>query len=279
MTSEAHEKSRALWDEMAGGWDRTRDFMWGTTHQVAEWLVENVQPREGDTLLDLAGGPGENGFLAARRVGPSGKVIETDFAPEMVAAARRRAEELGLTNVETRVLDAQQMDIQDDEVDGIICRWGFMLMQDPDSALKECRRVLKTDRRLAFSVWAGPEKNVWVTVTGMTMKQMGFDPPGDPFGPGGMFSMSDSRRIHELLAGAGFKNIEMEEMPVAWRYESFDHAWSFMTELAGAIASAVKTLPASEVGKLRAALEENVQPYMTDKGLVLNGTTINAVAS
>ena len=142
MSDDAREQSRAVWNDMAGGWDRNREFMWRTTRHVAEWLVDHADPSTGDTLLDLAGGPGSNGFLAAERVGPSGKVIETDFAPDMVEVARRRAEELGLDNVETRVLDAERMDLDDNSVDSIICRWGFMLMLDPQAALNECRRVL-----------------------------------------------------------------------------------------------------------------------------------------
>src|SRR5918994_1010841 len=95
-----------------------------------------------------------------------------------------RATRLGLENVDNRVLDAEQMDLDDDSVDGIICRWGFMLMLRPEMALSECRRVLKDGRRIALSVWAGPERNPWVTVTGMTMVQLGYQPGGDPFDPG-----------------------------------------------------------------------------------------------
>ncbi|MCA1706830.1 MAG: class I SAM-dependent methyltransferase [Actinobacteria bacterium] len=276
---EAREKSLAVWDEMASGWERNRDLMWRLTRHVAEWLVENVQPQEGDTILDLAGGPGENGLLAAARVGPSGKIIETDFAPQMVDVAQRRAAELGVTNVETQVLDAENMDLGDDSVDGIICRWGFMLMIDPQTALKECRRVLKDGRRIALSVWGPPEKNPWVTVTGMTMMQLGFQPGGDPFGPGGMFSLSQHDIIQELLQNAGFTDITIEEMAVDWKYESFDHAWEFITEVAGALATAVKELPPDDVAKLRTALEENAQGYRTDSGLTFPGLTINVAAS
>jgi ubiquinone/menaquinone biosynthesis C-methylase UbiE len=279
MVGDAHEKSRALWDEMAPGWERNRDYMWDTTRHVAEWLVEHVEPRPGDVLLDIAGGPGDGGFLAAQRVGPSGRVIETDFAPEMVATAKRRAAELGLENVETRVLDAQKMDLADDSVDGIICRWGFMLMLDPKQALAECRRVLKDGRKLALSVWATPDKNPWVTVSGMTMMQLGHQPSGDPFGPGGIFSMADPGTVRTYLEDAGFTALTIEELPVEWTHASFDRAWEFMREVAGPIAAAVKELPAEEVAELRTALEANVQPYGTDEGFSLPGVTINAVAS
>ena len=279
MVEEAHEKSRAVWDEMAAGWERNREFMWNTTRHVAEWLVENVQAEKGDTILDLAGGPGDNGFLAAERVGPPGKVIETDFAPKMVETARRRAAKLGLDNVESSVLDAEKMDFADDSVDGIICRWGFMLMLDPQSALNECRRVLKDGGRLAVSVWGGPEKNPWLTVTGMTMKQLGHQPSSDPFGPGGMFSMADHDTIRSMLSEADFTDITIEEIPVDWTYGSFTEAWDFMTQVAGAIATLVEELPPDEIEKLRSAFERNVQTYRTDAGITLPGVTINVSAS
>lgn len=279
MADDPRTKSRDLWDDMAAGWELYRDFMWKTTSHVATWLVDNVRPVEGATILDLAGGPGENGFLVAERVGSTGHVIETDFAPGMVDVAARRVAELGLNNVETKVLDAEKMDLDDDSVDGIICRWGFMLMIDPRSAMKECRRVLKDGKRLALSVWGGPEKNPWVTVTGMTMVQLGYQPGGDPFGPGGMFSMAEHDTIRSMLNEAGFADVTIEEMPVNWNYGSFEEAWNFWTTVAGAIAALVKQLDDDETARLRAALEEAVEPFRSEAGITLPGVTINAVAS
>jgi SAM-dependent methyltransferase len=279
MTIEAHEKSKATWDAMAPGWEEYRDYMWKTTRHVAEWLVDNVDAKPGDTILDLAGGPGENGFLAAERVGDDGKVIETDFAPQMVDVAQRRVKDLGLSTVENRVLNAEDMDLADDSVDGIICRWGFMLMQDPASAMAECRRVLKDGRRMTLSVWGGPEKNPWVTVTGMTMVQLGHQPSGDPFGPGGMFSLADHDTLRKMLNTAGFDTVEIEEMPVDWPHASFEAGWHFMTRVAGAIAAAVKEFPPDEVERLRTALMENLEPFRTGDGYSTPGVTINAVVS
>ena len=280
MSASEQRDTLAVWDDMAPGWDRHSEFMWKTTRHVGEWLVEHVGPRDGDVILDLAGGPGDNGFLAADRVGASGKVIETDFAPRMVEVARRRAAERGLSNVEARVLDAQEMDLADDSVDGIVCRWGFMLMPDSAAALRESRRVLKEGRRLAFSVWAGPEHNPWVTVTGMTLMQMGHEPRNDPFGPGGMFSLADHGTIRSLVAGAGCADATIEEMPVQWEFASFDQSWEFMTQVAGALAAVVRELPDEQVAELRARLEENENAFRTESGaLSFPGLTINVVAS
>lgn len=280
MVDDAREKSRETWDQMAPGWERHREYMWRTTRHVAEWLVEQVRPQPGDVILDLAGGVGDNGFLAAERVGESGKVIVIDFAPQMVEIARRRAADAGLSNVETMVLDAERMELADDSVDGIVCRWGFMLMHDPGAAAKECRRVLKDGGHLALSVWAGPEKNPWVTTTGMTMMQLGHETPSDPFGPGGMFSLADHDAIRSLLTGAGFTDVVVEEMAVEWRHESFAESWEFTTQVAGALASLVKELPPDKLEEFRAALEANEERFRTDDGgLALPGTTVNAAAS
>ena len=279
MAEKTKAESRAIWDEMAPGWDRYSEYMRERTQHVTQWLVDRVQPGAGDTILDLAGGPGDNGFLAAQRVGPNGKVIVTDFAPEMVAVAQKRASDLGLTNVETRVLDAEKMDLEDDTVDGIVCRWGFMLMLDPQTALDECRRVLKDGRRLALSVWGPPEANPWVTVIGMTIMELGHQPGGDPFGPGGMFSLADPDKIRTMLLDAGFSDVSVEDMPVAWHFGSFDESWDFTTQVAGALAALVKELPEDEVGRLRTALEKNLEPYRDGSGISLPGVTLNASAT
>src|SRR6188472_113937 len=102
---------------MAAGWDGRRQWMWEGSRAVGEWLVDALDPRPGDTVLELAAGTGETGFLAAARVGDEGKLISTDFAPNMVEASRAEAERLDLENVEHRTLDAEDMDLPDSTID------------------------------------------------------------------------------------------------------------------------------------------------------------------
>ncbi|MGI9316535.1 MAG: class I SAM-dependent methyltransferase, partial [bacterium] len=154
---EFRRASKNVWEKMAEGWDVNREYMWETSKPVGEWLVEKLAPRDGQTLLELAAGVGDTGFVAAGLIGAEGCLISTDFAPSMVDGARRRADELGITNAEFRVMDAENMDLYTESVDGVLCRWGYMLMSDPGAAFKETRRVLRPGGRLCFSVFAGPE--------------------------------------------------------------------------------------------------------------------------
>jgi SAM-dependent methyltransferase len=241
-------------------------------------LVDKLDPQPGDTILDIAAGPGDTGFVAAGLVGDEGKLISTDFAEEMVAAARSRAEKLGVSNVEFKTLDAEKMDLPDDHVNGVLCRWGFMLMLDPAAALAETRRVLRPDGRLAFSVWGGPAENPWVTLMGIVLTQRGTPPQGDPWGPGGMFSLSDHAHIDELVRAAGYEDVTLEDMAVEWAFEDFDGFWSFQSELAGAIAALLEGLDPTEVAEVRKDAEVAAQPFRSGPGYVFPGVTINVAA-
>ena len=162
----ARQQSRAAWGAVAPGWYAQREELWKASRPVSEWMIQRLDPKPGDTVLELAAGLADTGLVAARLVGESGRVIVTDFTPEMVAAARRRAEELGVQNAEFRVLDAERMDLKTNVVDGVLCRWGYMLMIDPAKAFAETRRVLRPSGRLAFSVWAARERNPTLSLAG-----------------------------------------------------------------------------------------------------------------
>ena len=123
----ARQQSRAAWGAVAPGWYKHREEIWKVSRPVSEWMIKKLDPQPGDTVLELAAGLGDTGLMAAPLVGESGRVIITDFAPEMVNAARRRAEEMSIQNTKFRVLDAERMDLETDSVDRILCRWGYML--------------------------------------------------------------------------------------------------------------------------------------------------------
>ena len=96
--------------------------------------LNELAPSEGQRVLEIAAGPGDTGFLVAPFLG-SGRLVSTDLSSSMVDAARKRGAELGITNADYATLDAQAMDLPDASFDGVICRWGFMLMPDPAAAL------------------------------------------------------------------------------------------------------------------------------------------------
>ena len=259
------EQSLATWGEMAPGWEDRREWLMDITGRVNAWLVEKADPQPGQSFLEIAAGTGDLGFAVAERVAEGGHVISSDFSPNMLEVARRNGEARGLTNVEYRVLDAEKMDLDDDSVDGVVCRWGYMLMADPAAALRETRRVLHHGGPLAFSVWTTPDRNPWAAVPAMTLVQRGHVPPPEPGAPG-MFAMGDPSRIRELVTQAGFGEPELEEIPLEFRYAGFDDLWDTLVRLAGGSARAIKALTDAERQATRTAIEQNVEPYRNQDG-------------
>jgi ubiquinone/menaquinone biosynthesis C-methylase UbiE len=257
------QSSRETWGSVAAAWKEQRDWLEHNTGLVNSWLVDRLDPQPGGTYLDVAGGPGDLAFRIAERVGPDGRVVYSDFAPEMVAAAR----ELGgdRENVEYLVLDAERMELDDDSFDGVGCRYGYMLMADPAAALAETRRVLRDGGRFAFAVWSTPERNPWAAVPGMTLVQRGVLPPPDPEAPG-IFALGRPDRIRELVAGAGFDEPEIVELAFTYEYESVDRVWEHVTRLAGPIAKVVNALPEDEREAAMEAILKNLEPYRDDGG-------------
>ena len=151
-------ESRERWGRVASAWERRETRQWEATEAVSRNLVDRLELRPGDTVLELAGGVGHTSLLAAERVAPGGRVIATDFAPQMVDAARRLAESAGATGVEHRVMDAEAIDLPDASVDAVLCRWGLMLFGDPAQAAAEVRRVLRPGGRFGCAVWAPPQE-------------------------------------------------------------------------------------------------------------------------
>jgi ubiquinone/menaquinone biosynthesis C-methylase UbiE len=269
-------RSRAVWDAMAAGWETNRAYLWGVSRHIGDWLIANLDVRPGQTLLELACGTGDTGFAAAPLLGSKGRLILTDFAPRMVEAARRRGAELGLSNVEYRVMDAERLDLPDGSVDGVICRWGYMLMADPAAALRETRRVLRRGGHLCFSVFESAERNPWAAIPARVLIEGGHMAPPAPDAPG-ILALGNPERIKRLLSEAGFGLPRIEEVPIVWSFENAEQYWSLLREVAGALAAVITGLPEDRQDSVRRTLEDRLAPFRRNGGYAIPGVCLNVV--
>ena len=270
--------SQAVWEAMAPGWDRRHAYFEETARPVTERMLERLAPARGETILELAAGTGVVGFAAAALVGPSGRVIVSDFSEAMVKAAQRHAAELGVENVECRKLDAERLDLPDEAVDGVLCRWGYMLMADPSAALAETRRVLRRGGRLSCAVFAGPEQNPWAALPSRILQARGHMPPLEAGAPG-ILALADPDRLRRLLAGAGFSDPRIEEVAFTWHFRDLDDYWDFLTGAAGAIASVLGRLEDQELRVVRLQIAEQVASFVGAHRVELPAASVVASAS
>jgi ubiquinone/menaquinone biosynthesis C-methylase UbiE len=191
---------------------RQQDFAVATRR-----MLEAAALKPGDHVLDIAAGTGDQSLMAARIVGPSGSILATDISADMLTIAARVIQQEGVTTITTRVMDAQQLDLEDDTFDAVICRLGLMLLPHPQQALSEIHRVLKPGGKLAALVWSSPEHNpLWSLPLGIVSNYArGASSPGP-----NPFALSDPSVFERELTEAGFHMVSTQALPFESHYAS-----------------------------------------------------------
>ena len=280
--------SRERWERAAVGWEARRDVHQRSAQPVSVWLVEHIEPQPGYTVLELAAGVGDTGLLAAELVRPGGNVILTDGAEAMVEAARRRAQEAGAENVEVRQMEAEWIDLPTASVDGALCRWGYMLLADPETALRETRRILRPGRSVALSAWTDPDAalretrrvlrpggrlalaawtdydaNPWFKIIGQAL---GEDRPipGQP----GPFGFTEPGHIERLLEDAGFDEIRVEPLDFTMHMKDADDYFEHQKAMSTRLRETLDRLTPAEHTRARDAIDELLGPFLQPDGSV-----------
>ena len=142
-----------------------------------------------------------------------------------------------------------------------LCQSGYMLMADVGAALTETHRVLRPGRRLALSVWGAPERNPWGSIGGRLLVERGHMPPPEPGRPG-VFSLASEERVRALLEGAGFEQIRMDDVDVAFRFDDVDDYVRWAIDMAGPLAMVLRGLPQDELLAIAAQLEEDFRSVL-----------------
>ena len=157
--------------------------------------------RTGETVLDLGSGGGFDCFLAARRVGKTGRVIGVDMTPEMVTKARSNAAKIEATNVEFRLGEIEHLPVADESVDVILSNCVINLSPDKGAVFREAFRALKPGGRLAISDVVATKDmppELAQSVEAMT---------------GCVSGSAKIEQLEALLRGAGFEQVRIVPKP------------------------------------------------------------------
>jgi SAM-dependent methyltransferase len=254
-------ESRDRWVRAAEGWEKQADKFGKDSMPVSAAMVDAIAPQPGHVVLDLAAGIGDTGYLAAELIQPGGELMTSDFAPEMLAAAQRRAERKGIRNVRFRQIDMSlPIDQPAASVDGVLCRWGYMLLEDPESALRDTRRILKQDGKLALAAWTGPQDNLWSVIPVKILEERKIIEPHPP-GPG-QFAWADPADITEHMEAAGFIEPEIKAVDFIVNYPSIDDWWVAQTQMSTRTGDADRAMDYATRSDVLADLERAADPFL-----------------
>jgi SAM-dependent methyltransferase len=262
VTDQYRKENRRRWSTVADGWAAHADQLRRDTMPVSSWMVDAIDPQPGHIVLDIAAGVGDTGFLAAELIAPGGTLITSDLVPEMLTAAQRRAEALGIRNVRFRQIDAEAIDQPAATIDGVLSRWGYMLMPDAEAALRDTRRVLKPGGRVALAAWADPDDNPW---TVLPVKELVARGKVEPMPPGpGQFAWAEEGVIAGVFDAAGFVEYEIHSIEFTFRHASARAWWDTTRDTSLRVREA--PLDPGEEDELVSALAERAAPWTAPDG-------------
>jgi ubiquinone/menaquinone biosynthesis C-methylase UbiE len=194
--------------EVAEQWSRRQARRDKTYGPATDMMLDLARIRTGDRVLDVAAGTGDQTLLAARRVGPDGYVLATDLSASMLNLGAEAVREAGLTNIEMRVMDAENLDLEADSFDAVICRTALMLFSNPPKALRGMRRAMKPGAKVSALVFSTVEKNPYQGIPLAIVCRL-----GGTMSP--QFSLSEPGVLEKAFRGGGFLDITVH--PVSFQ--------------------------------------------------------------
>ena len=271
--NELKERERSAWASVADGWKRRDEVLRKGAAPVTERMLKLAGISPGHRVLDIASGTGEPAISAAELSGTTGKVTATDLTEEMLACARDKAARAGVANIEFLCVDGETLDFEADTFDAVTIRWGLMFMPEPETCLGLAHGVMKQQGRIAIACWSAPDKNPFVGVLMQTLGKYMEVPkplPGTP----GIFAMADPDRLHGLIAAAGFRNIELEELEIDVITVDCGQAyWDTISDLAAPVMTLVNQLNNETRQAYINDVIQTADALKQDSTLCMRGTT------
>ena len=183
------------------------DYAGKITLHAVQPLLAAAGIEAGTRLLDVASGPG---YVAGAAAARGAIAVGVDFAPSMVVEAKRN-----FPRAEFREGDAEALRFESNTFDAVICAFGLLHLAEPDKAISEAFRVLRSGGRYAFTVWCSPDKHEFFNLVLGAIKAHGTLDVPLPLAPP-IFRFSDPKECKSALSAVGFVEVEVNELPLVW---------------------------------------------------------------
>lgn len=228
------ETTRQQWQTAAKAWND-----WGPTLRqwlgpATEMMLDMAGVKLGSRVLDVAAGAGDQTLQTAARVGATGSVLATDISSNILELAARNAREAGYRNVETKVVDGENLDVPEGSFDVGISRVGLIYFPDQQRALTGMKRALKLHGRVAAIVYSTADRNQFFSLPISIIRRRANLPPPAPGQPG-PFSLGGPGVLEEAYRTAGFRDVQVKVVPAPLRMSSAAECVRFEKESFGAL--------------------------------------------
>jgi SAM-dependent methyltransferase len=228
------ETTREQWQSAAQAWNDWGPLLRAWLGPATEIMLDMAAIEPGHRVLDVAAGAGDQTLQTAMRVGPAGRVLATDISPNILAFAEANARNAGLGNVETKVLDGEELDVPESAFDAVISRVGLIYFPDQQKALAGMKRALKPGGRVAAIVYSTAENNKFFSIPVSIIRRRANLPPPLPGQPG-PFSLGGPGVLEETFRKAGYRDVHSRTIPAPVRTKTAAECVRFEKESFGAL--------------------------------------------
>jgi len=266
MDREKASKPGEAWTsgDTASGWKRGAAARGRALDPLTELMLDLAGVTVGSHVLDLGAGTGDQTLLAARRVGPGGMVLATDISASMLALTQEAARAADLSNVQTRVMDAQRLELERGSFDAAMARFSLQFVPDVPRALAEVRRVLKPGGRFAAVVFSAVERNPFRAAPQAIASRLAgrqFPEPGP-----GVWALNDPTTLRDPFQQAGFRDVDVRPVPFVYRFPSLADARQNLEEAQPPLVKLLNELSEDDRASAWAEISRTLQPFVGPEG-------------
>jgi SAM-dependent methyltransferase len=258
--------TRAQWDRAAPGWNEHTPLIRAWLGRSTDAMLGMAGVGAGARVLDVAAGAGDQTLAIAERVGPTGRVLATDLSPAILALAQTNAHHAGCNNVQTKVADGEDLQVEEAGFDQVVCRLGLMLFPDPLRALREMHRALRPGGGICTMVFSKPERNPCITILMSCALEHAGLPARDPYRPGGLLSLGRPGAIDGLFKAAGFVDVATTTIEAPFLAPSVGHYLSFVRSSASPLQQILAGLDEAAADAAWAEMAERLAVFTTSSG-------------
>jgi ubiquinone/menaquinone biosynthesis C-methylase UbiE len=262
-------------------WNSAATRVWAEQHELidrkfaalTQVVLDLASPQPGERVIDIGCGSGTTVLALAARVGANGFVLGADISKQSVQRARERLAHANVRQADIALADVSTYTFEPNSFDLAFSRFGVMFFADPTATFANLRQALRPGGRLALAAFRSPQENVWATAPLAAIRHL--VPPAAPTGPEepGQFSWADAARVHRILEGAGFREVDMTPHDPLFELagpggaaEAADFAM-----LLGPVRRATLNASAEEKKAVRSGLQAFFQSQDGERGIVLPG--------
>lgn len=258
--------ARTQWDSCASGWDDNIDKIRQWLRGPTDAMLAMAGIKQGDRVLDVAAGSGDQTLDILQRVGEGGYVLATDLSTGILQLARRNIARAGYTNAAFREADGEALNLETAHFDAAVSRLGLMFFPDPQAGLQQMRRALKPGGRACVMVFGAPDANPCVGLAMATAIKHAGLPPRDPFSPGGLLSLGKPGLLDQLFSNAGFGRVATTKVPAPFILPSVDDYLDFLKASAGPILQILGRLDDAARAAAWSEIRERLGAFNTPHG-------------